>query len=350
MARPTLYSHRKFRCLARALGSRALAAGSLDLVWNAAYQDGDPLIGGAEDVEEVADWKGDPGRLAEALATAGFLDVTERGFEVHDLFDHAPDYVRRRMKRSEWRRENGKELSEIRAEAGRKGGHQAALNRQHVASNRLASDQPLAATPTPTPAPAPAPAPLKQDPVPTERSRPAPRRAAPKETKATKEPAKRYHPKTAFPPGSPALAELKETFRGFPNVEAAIVQLDAEHRKRRPSGEAFTSVDRWTRDRLVQLEARLPKNHRPLVVPASKRPEAPRSWEENLIIDDPEIRELRNAAHERQSRPCPICRTVDTLVLLVRTDDFTGRAFVRQMLCPECYEKRKKEEPCKSNA
>jgi len=198
--------------------------------------------------------------------------------------------------------------------------------------------------PTPTPSPT-----LEaKDSVPTERSRPAPRRAAPKETKAKKEPAKRYHPKTAFPPGSTAREALVDSFPDVRNLDALLAQLDVEHRKRRPAGEAFTSVERWTRDRLAFIESK--KRPAREAVIGKKEKEAPRLWEENLIIDDPEIRELRKAAHERQSRPCPLCRTVDTPVLLVRTDDFTGRAFVRQMICAECYEKRKKEEPCKSNA
>ena len=71
MARPGLLQHRKFRRLARAVGSTALALGSLELVWSSAYESGDDYLGDEIDVESAAQWQGEPGALATALASAG---------------------------------------------------------------------------------------------------------------------------------------------------------------------------------------------------------------------------------------------------------------------------------------
>ena len=104
MARPSLFHHRKFRTLARRLGSRALAVGSLELLWAVANDAGDPLIGAAEDVEDVADWRGEAGQLVAALVGCGFLDETPDGLVVHDHDHHCPEYVRRRRARERARR------------------------------------------------------------------------------------------------------------------------------------------------------------------------------------------------------------------------------------------------------
>ena len=107
MARPTLFRHRKFRTLARLLNSKALAVGSLELLWDVANDSGDPLLGRADDVEDIADWKGEEGALAAALLEAGFLDATPDGLVVHDHDHHAPDYVRKRRAREEQRKARG---------------------------------------------------------------------------------------------------------------------------------------------------------------------------------------------------------------------------------------------------
>lgn len=54
MARPGLTQHPKFRRLARLLGSAPLALGCLELMWEVCYQNGDPLLGDAVDVEAAA--------------------------------------------------------------------------------------------------------------------------------------------------------------------------------------------------------------------------------------------------------------------------------------------------------
>lgn len=104
MARPSLFTHRKFRTLARRIGSRALAVGSLELLWAVANDAGDPLIGSAEDVEDVADWQGERGQLVDALVATRFLDETPDGYVIHDHDHHCPTYVRRRRDRERARR------------------------------------------------------------------------------------------------------------------------------------------------------------------------------------------------------------------------------------------------------
>lgn len=68
---------------------------------------GDDFLGDAADVESAARWSGTPGELVCALldagggAGAGFIEPAETSgtYRVHDLWHHAPDYVRRRRQR-----------------------------------------------------------------------------------------------------------------------------------------------------------------------------------------------------------------------------------------------------------
>lgn len=106
MARPGLFSHRKFRHLARTLNDEALAIGTLECLWFAAGETCDPRIGDDRDVEIAARWKGAAGVLAPALLAAGFVDRDESGavYVVHDYWDHAPEYVLKRRVREAKRR------------------------------------------------------------------------------------------------------------------------------------------------------------------------------------------------------------------------------------------------------
>jgi hypothetical protein len=108
MARPGLTGHRKFRRLARALGSPILARGALELLWDSCYEAGDDYVGTAADIEQAIGWPGESGVLVRALIDAGapegvgFLDPAhgvEGAFRVHDLWHHAPDYVAKRRRR-----------------------------------------------------------------------------------------------------------------------------------------------------------------------------------------------------------------------------------------------------------
>jgi hypothetical protein len=125
VARPTLNTHPKFAKLAQRLRSRALARGSLELLWESCYASGDPRVGDAVTVEALADWRGKAGELAFALTDAGFLDQEmdqETGkstFVVHDLEDHAPDYVLKRWEREAKRRSTGQTLRSVRQAAAR---------------------------------------------------------------------------------------------------------------------------------------------------------------------------------------------------------------------------------------
>jgi hypothetical protein len=110
-------------------------------------------LGDAEDVELAAEW-GDSRRKAgdwfNAVLKCGWVDEVEPGrYEIHDLLDHAPDYVRKRAYRHEQRKDKG--LRRKTADTG--GQRQASQSRQSENGG------------TPAPAPAPAPSP-KEKPLP----------------------------------------------------------------------------------------------------------------------------------------------------------------------------------------
>lgn len=129
MARPGLFSHRKFRKLSRLLKSEALAVGHLEIMWHHAYEDGDARLGDGPEVESAAHWRGKPGLLLAALVESGFIDRLDGdSYAVHDLFDHAPAYVKKRRAR----------------EAQRK------VSDQSVTSQRPVTDSPLTTTPAPS--------------------------------------------------------------------------------------------------------------------------------------------------------------------------------------------------------
>jgi hypothetical protein len=163
MARPGLTQHRKFARLARAVGDEAIALGCLEFVWEVCYQNGDDYLGDELDVELAAHWRGEAGKLFRALLDAGgegnsgFIDELEERpghYRVHDLFDHAPTYVFRRLRREIERRANGVTLSEVRAAAGRKGAEITNGKRRQTGDKQVAPAWQLAATPAPAPAPA----------------------------------------------------------------------------------------------------------------------------------------------------------------------------------------------------
>ena len=142
------------------------------------YENGDPYLGDATDVEARAGWGGREGALVAALVEAGgpghagfieeggspwWPDGEPRTYRVHDLFDHAPRYVKRRVHLEAIRQADGRTISELRAEAGRKGGKQTASKRaasgQQTGSkllpgsdNGAANGQQTVATPAPAPA------------------------------------------------------------------------------------------------------------------------------------------------------------------------------------------------------
>jgi hypothetical protein len=120
MARPGLTKHIKFKRLSRDLRSRIVARGVLELLWEPCYENGDDYLGTPDDVELTVQWDGEPGVLFKALLSSGFIEeIQERKchYRVHDLFDHAPDYVQKRMKREAERVARGKTISDLRRDA-----------------------------------------------------------------------------------------------------------------------------------------------------------------------------------------------------------------------------------------
>ncbi len=116
MARPGLTTHRKFKRLARALGSHIIARGALELLWDTAYESGNDYVGTSDDVEAAVGWAGDAGALTRALADAGapegvgFIEPIDgdvnkpKRYRIHDLYHHAPEYVSNRRARETERR------------------------------------------------------------------------------------------------------------------------------------------------------------------------------------------------------------------------------------------------------
>src|SRR5207245_3531876 len=170
MARPGLTQHRKFLRLSRTLGNAPLALGCLEFLWEKCYQNGDDYLGDEVDVEAAAQWPGKPGDLCRALLEAGgdgnlgFIEKIEGRsghFRCHELYHHAPKYVSKRLERELERKEKGVTISELRAEAGRKGaaakhGKREATDQHPEANGKqtMANGRQIASTPAPAPAPA----------------------------------------------------------------------------------------------------------------------------------------------------------------------------------------------------
>jgi len=143
VARPTLNGHPKFAHLSGLVGGRGPARGYLELIWDAAYACGEPVIGDSRKVEAVADWRGPRGELAAALVESGFLDVVQadangkqlQTFAVHDLEHHAPDYVLKRWHREAERKAKGETVRSIRQRAAASRWKQTDANGEHEHAN-----------------------------------------------------------------------------------------------------------------------------------------------------------------------------------------------------------------------
>ena len=78
---------------------------------------GDPVIGSQENVEAAAEWDGEPGLFfssALECGPTGFIEaVPDRPdlYQVHDLYDHAPEYVKKRKQREEERKAKNRKSS-----------------------------------------------------------------------------------------------------------------------------------------------------------------------------------------------------------------------------------------------
>lgn len=144
MARPGLTTHRKFRRLARALGSQIIARGALELIWDSCYESGEDYVGTADDIETMVGWAGERGALAAALVDAGspegqgFIEPLDEGvrtpvrYRVHDLWDHVPQNVARRRRRGDRPLANGRHMAT--------NGQQTAAMRQPMANTPQKKD------------------------------------------------------------------------------------------------------------------------------------------------------------------------------------------------------------------
>lgn len=161
MARPGLTGHRKFRRLSQALGSRIVARGVLELLWEPSYETGDDYVGTADDIEALVGWTGERGVLTRALLEAGapegygFIEpvAPETGstspscYRIHDLWHHAPEYVKKRRER---------ELDRMEKQAPDRNRRRSADSGGHFdrSPDRLPGlDRTLAPAPAPAPAP-----------------------------------------------------------------------------------------------------------------------------------------------------------------------------------------------------
>jgi hypothetical protein len=166
MARPGFRSHRKFRRLVAELGiAEALALGSIEMIWESVYQAGDPLLGDSLSVEALAGWPADRrGELCRALVEcggegeAGLIEPDPdrpNFFRVHDLMDHAPEFVRDRRRKEIERREKG-----IQPRPPGKATQDSASVLEVPGSSRIRPAE--SSTPSPAPAPTPTPTPKKK--------------------------------------------------------------------------------------------------------------------------------------------------------------------------------------------
>lgn len=100
MARSELRTHPKFKRLVRRLELPVpYVVGLLECLWQCGYATGSPLIGDCVDVELAAEWPGPSGVLFDALLAERWIDHIGGRYWIHDLYDHAPEYVRKRMDR-----------------------------------------------------------------------------------------------------------------------------------------------------------------------------------------------------------------------------------------------------------
>src|SRR5438067_449769 len=95
MARPGFENHPKFLRLIHILRvPEPHALGYCECMWRVAYQNGDAVLGDGLAVELAAKFPGKPGTLVKALVKVGLIDALMGGkYAVHDLLDHAPEYV-----------------------------------------------------------------------------------------------------------------------------------------------------------------------------------------------------------------------------------------------------------------
>ncbi|HEY4260720.1 MAG TPA: hypothetical protein VGM98_11195 [Schlesneria sp.] len=101
-------SHIKTKRLKRRLGLPMYqVAGILETLWHLAIESADEGDIGKFSNDDIAmglEWDGDADALISALIDSGFVDEDpERRLVIHDWLDHAPEYVRERLRKREAR-------------------------------------------------------------------------------------------------------------------------------------------------------------------------------------------------------------------------------------------------------
>lgn len=144
MARPGLTKNIKFKLLVARLGlPRPYVVGLLEMLWEWAHESGTVALGCAQSVECAAEWPGESGKLFEALRDGRWIDETDDGgWIIHDYYDHAPRYVKERLR---------KELN--RKKESRKTGRKPAQKGASTAPQSRAGAQTGAPLPSPLPTP-----------------------------------------------------------------------------------------------------------------------------------------------------------------------------------------------------
>jgi hypothetical protein len=144
VARSELRQNLKFRKLQKLLSIPVpFVVGLLECLWQCGYESGSDFLGSDEDVEMAAEWPYDAGKFVKALASTRFIDKRGENWHIHDLYENAPDYVKKKMNRkSELRTSNDKYLRENSASTDRKsadnGEHEISIDRktaENVRSN-----------------------------------------------------------------------------------------------------------------------------------------------------------------------------------------------------------------------
>lgn len=113
MARPSLERNVKFKALVRALRiPKPYVRGLLETLWDVANECGNPVLGDASDVEAAAEWPGKRGVFFAALRDCRLIDKIHdhdgqqsgEKWVIHDYWDHAPEYVKGRMRKERQRK------------------------------------------------------------------------------------------------------------------------------------------------------------------------------------------------------------------------------------------------------
>jgi hypothetical protein len=170
MARPGLRQHPKFKTLVQRLGEPAAhVLGHLQSMWDCCYETGDPCLGTPENVEAASEWDGEPGLFFRSVlecGPVGFVEAVpdrEGVYQVHDLFDHAPEYVQKRYRRELERQKTGKTISQLRSNAAAKRWNKPDDRKQTDATVMQTADSCMQTDANGLPpAPAPAPTPRKK--------------------------------------------------------------------------------------------------------------------------------------------------------------------------------------------